>query len=69
MKSKPIYVGTVPNGRLQVICHTEKQVNTAHEIFTGKGNYPVDYEEWDKGKDKKYIITYSIGKREEIGLC
>ena len=22
-----------------------------------------------EGKDKKYIITYSIGKREEVGLC
>tara|TARA_R100001377_G_C3184091_1_gene107827 strand:- start:974 stop:1183 length:210 start_codon:yes stop_codon:yes gene_type:complete len=68
MKSKPIYVGTAPNGRLQVICYTEKQVNTVHEIFTGKGNYPVDYEEWDEGKDKKYIITYSIRKREEVAL-
>jgi hypothetical protein len=67
--SKPIYVGTAPNGRLQIICYTEKQVDTVHEIFIGKGNYPVDYEEWDEGKDKKYIITYSIGKREEVGLC
>ena len=67
--SKPIYVGTIPNGRLQVICYSEKQVSTVHEIFTGKGNYPVDYEEWDEGKDRKFIITYSIGKIEEIGLC
>ncbi len=69
MKSKPIYVGSAPNGCLQIVCHSEKQVNKVHEIFIGKGNYPVDYEEWDKGKDKKYIITYAVGKGDDIGIC
>ena len=39
--TKPIYVGTAPNGCLQIICHSETQVNKVHEIFIGKGNYPT----------------------------
>ena len=66
--SKPIYVGSAPNGCLQIVCHTKKQLDSVHNMFSGKGNYPVDYEEWDEGKDKKYIITYSIRKREEVAL-
>ena len=67
--NKPIFVGSAPNGCLQIVCHSEKQVNKVHEIFIGKGNYPVDYEEWDTGKDKKYIITYAVGKGDDVGIC
>ena len=42
LKNKPIYVGSAPNGCLQIVCHSKKQVESVHEIFIGKGNYPVD---------------------------
>ena len=40
LKNKPIYVGSAPNGCLQIVCHSKKQVESVHEIFIGKGNYP-----------------------------
>ena len=51
-------VSSAPNGCLQIVCHSKKQVESVHDIFIGKGNYPVDYEEWDTGKDKK--IYYNL---------
>ena len=67
--SKPIYVGSAPNGCLQIVCHTKKQLDSVHNMFGNKGNYPVDYEEWDTGKNKKYIITYAVGRGEDIAEC
>jgi|TARA_B100002019_G_scaffold140745_1_gene121229 hypothetical protein len=54
----PIYVRNYGEGCLQYICHTEKQVDKVKEMLTKNGNLPVDYEEWDEGEDKKYILTF-----------
>ena len=57
---RPIDVSVLPDGTTQFICHTKLQVDAMNKVFTDRGNIPVGYEEWDKGKDKKYILTYIV---------
>ena len=35
-------------------------MDAVNEIFHGTGNEFIGYEEWDEGKDKKWIMTWKI---------
>lgn len=61
-----ILVNNYGNGCLQFICHNEKQLDKVNELMTKQMNLPVGYEEWDEGKDKKYIITYQIAGMVDV---
>ena len=46
--------------KIITVCNTMEQVDSVKERFQNSNNYLVDYEEWDEGKDKKYILTWQI---------
>ena len=35
-------------------------MDKVHERFKESGNYLIEYEEWDEGKDKKWIMTWKV---------
>ncbi len=51
--------------KIVIICNSEDQMDKVHERFKESGNYLIEYEEWDEGKDKKYIITYQVSDDSE----
>jgi hypothetical protein len=50
------------NDLIYIICNNEEQMNKVNERFTKKDakTVLVDYEEWDEGVDKKWILTYQV---------
>ena len=50
------------NDLIYIICNNEEQMNKVNERFTKKEKKTVlvDYEEWDEGVDKKWILTYQV---------
>ena len=47
-------------GRLIVICNTLDQVEQTHQRMHKQGNLLTNIEEWDKDKDRKYILTFDV---------
>ena len=73
MKLKSNIVYNQPNNQVMVktdgnkiviICNTEEDLDRVHKRFSKRNTntFLVDYEEWDEGEDKKYIVTYEIKK-------
>ena len=73
MKLKDNIVYNQPNNQVMVktdgnkiviICNTEEDLDKVHKRFSKINTYTflVEYEEWDEGEDKKYIVTYEIKK-------
>ena len=73
MKLKSNIVYNQPNNQVMVktdgnkiviICNTEEDLDKVHMRFSKRNTntFLVDYEEWDEGEDKKYIVTYEIKK-------
>ena len=67
MKSDTVYnqadnkVFIKSNGEeIVVICNTEEKLQHVQKKFHEAGNSIIEFEEWDEGKDKKYIVTFSI---------
>ena len=48
------------NDRIFIICNDMSQVDTVQEKMHKYGNLMVDFEEWDEGEDKKYIVTFNV---------
>ncbi len=50
------------NDLIYIICNNEEQMNKVNERFTKKDakTVLVNYEEWDEGVDKKWILTYQV---------
>ena len=73
MKLKDNIVYNQPNNQVMVktdgnkiviICNTEVDLDKVHKRFSKRNTntFLVEYEEWDEGEDKKYIVTYEIKK-------
>jgi len=73
MKLKDNIVYNQPNNQVMVktdgnkiviICNTEEDLDKVHKRFSKRNTntFLVEYEEWDEGEDKKYIVTYEIKK-------
>ena len=45
---------------IYVICNEEEQLDDVNKRFYGSGNELIGYEEWDEGKDKKWIMTWKV---------
>ena len=49
------------NGKkIVVICDTETKLQHVQKKFHEAGNSIIEFEEWDEGEDKKYIVTFSV---------
>jgi hypothetical protein len=54
-----VFVST--NGeKIVIVCDTEAKLQHVQKKFHEAGNSIIEFEEWDEGKDKKYIITFSV---------
>jgi len=67
MKSDTVYnqadnkVFIKSNGEeIVVICNTEEKLQHVQKKFHEAGNSIIEFEEWDEGEDKKYIVTFSV---------
>ena len=49
-----------------VVCDTEEKLQLVQKKFHEAGNRIIEFEEWDEGEDKKYIVTFSVD--EELVL-
>ena len=54
-----IYVKS-ENNQIFIICNDMSQVDVVQEKMHKHGNLMVDFEEWDEGEDKKYIVTFKV---------
>ena len=45
-----------------VVCDTEEKLQHVQKKFHESGNSIIDFEEWDEGEDKKYIVTFAIAE-------
>ena len=54
-----IYVKS-ENDKIFIICKDMDQVDTVQKKMHKHGNLMVDFEEWDEGKDRKYIVTFRV---------
>ena len=55
-----IYVSS-NNNKMYIICNKD-QIDEVNKRFID--NILIEYEEWDEGKDKKYILTYEITNKK-----
>ena len=69
MKSDVVYnqadnkVFIKSNGEeIVVICDTEEKLQHVQKKFHESGNSIIEFEEWDEGEDKKYIITFAVAE-------
>ena len=46
--------------KIFVICNNMEQVDEVQKRLHKHGNTMVDFEEWDEGEDKKYIVTFNV---------
>jgi siroheme synthase (precorrin-2 oxidase/ferrochelatase) len=69
MKSDVVYnqadnkVFVKSNGEeIVVICDTEEKLQHVQKKFHESGNSIIEFEEWDEGEDKKYIVTFAVAE-------
>ena len=69
MKSDVVYnqadnrVFIKSNGEeIVVICDTEEKLEHVQKKFHESGNSIIEFEEWDEGEDKKYIVTFAVAE-------
>jgi hypothetical protein len=43
-----------------IICNDMEQVDAVQKKMHKHGNLMVDFEQWDEGDDKKYIVTFHV---------
>jgi len=56
-----VFVST--NGeKIVVVCDTEEKLQHIQKKFHEAGNSIIEFEEWDEGEDKKYIVTFAVAK-------
>ena len=56
-----VFVST--NGeKIVVVCDTDEKLQHVQKKFHEAGNSIVEFEEWDEGKDKKYIVTFAVAE-------
>ena len=67
MKSDTVYnqadnkVFVSTNGeKIVVVCDTDRKLELIQKQFHEAGNTITDFEVWDEGEDKKYIVTFNI---------
>ena len=67
MKSDTVYnqadnkVFVSSNGeKIVVVCDTDEKLQHVQRKFHEAGNSIIEFEEWDEGEDKKYIVTFSV---------
>ncbi len=46
--------------KIVVICDTETKLQHVQKKFHEAGNSIIEFEEWDEGKDKQYIVTFAV---------
>ena len=46
--------------KIFVICNNMEQVDEVQKRLHKHGNLMVEFEEWDEGEDKKYIVTFQV---------
>ena len=46
--------------RIVIICNSEEQLEKVQDRFYKSGNNLIDYEEWDEGDDKRYIVSFKV---------
>tara|TARA_Y100000310_G_scaffold241312_1_gene245242 strand:- start:54 stop:284 length:231 start_codon:yes stop_codon:yes gene_type:complete len=54
-----IYVKS-QNDKIFIICNDMDQVDSIQKKMHKSGNLMIDFEEWDEGEDKKYIVTFKV---------
>ena len=54
-----VYIKT-DGDMIYVVCNKENQMDDVNKRFYGSGNELIGYEEWDEGKDKKWIMTWKV---------
>ena len=45
-----------------VVCDTDEKLQHVQKKFHESGNSIIEFEEWDEGEDKKYIITFAVAE-------
>ena len=45
-----------------VICDTDEMLQHVQKKFHEAGNSIIEFEEWDEGEDKKYIVTFAVAE-------
>ena len=60
-----IYVRSLGD-KIFIICKDDDQVNKVQKHFHKSGNIMLEFEEWDEGDDKKYILTFQCGENVEL---
>ena len=73
MKSNVVYnqsdntVFVSTNGeKIVVVCDTEAKLEHVQRKFHEAGNRIIEFEEWDEGEDKQYIVTFSVDEEVEL---
>ena len=69
MKSDTVYnqadnkVFVSSNGeKIVVVCDTEAKLEHVQRKFHEAGNRIIEFEEWDEGEDKQYIVTFAVAE-------
>ena len=60
-----IYVRSLGD-KIFIVCKDEEQINKVQTHFHKAGNVMLEFEEWDEGDDKKYILTFQVGENVEL---
>jgi len=56
-----VFVST--NGeKIVVVCDTDEKLQHVQRKFHEAGNSIIEFEEWDEGEDKKYIVTFAVAE-------
>ena len=69
MKSDTVYnqadnkVFVSTNGeKIVVVCDSDEKLQHVQRKFHEAGNSIIEFEEWDEGEDKKYIVTFAVAE-------
>ena len=46
--------------KIIVVCDTDRKLEQIQQRFHEAGNTITDFEVWDEGEDKKYIVTFNV---------
>ena len=60
-----IYVRSLGD-KIFIVCKDDDQVDKVQSHFHNAGNVMLEFEEWDEGDDKKYILTFKVGENVEL---
>ena len=63
-KSDNMVMVRTNGNEIHIICKTENQMDKVVEKMTTDNCKLTGYEEWDKDKDKKWILTFLVGSED-----